>query len=109
MIWMRRNNNKVADGLADLTMDRKCSWSHEYPISLKIDASNILVQTDGGVREEECAAASWMVGLWDMASQQYEPLLAGGTYLTEPVSVFMAEAIALDEATVQVKQILRQY
>ena len=63
--------------------------------------ANLVVQTDGGLRELDCAAAAWVVGLWGDTGQgmAYEPLCAHGTFLDHTVGVFAAETIALDEAT----------
>ena len=74
-----------------------------YPTTLEINKSNIIVQTDGGRREEDCAAASWVIGLWgdDGGGFRYEPLAVQGTYLDQSCTVFATEAIALDEATAE--------
>ena len=65
------------------------------------------MQTDGGLREEDCAAASWIIGLWHAETQTYEPYHAGGCFLSDPCTVFMAEAIAIDEASTIVQRLLR--
>ena len=53
VMYMPRCHNKVADGLADLTMDRQCSWHHRFDTMLNLHEANIVVQTDGGLRGEE--------------------------------------------------------
>ena len=69
--------------------------------------TNMIVQTDGGLREDECAAASWIIGLWHADTQTYEPYEAGGVFLRTSCTVFMAEAIAIDEASANVQRLLR--
>ena len=107
MVWMPRCHNKVADGLADFTMDRRTSWQQTYTTTLTPAQSNIIVQTDGGLREDDCAAASWIVGLWRSDAQTFEPYEAGGVFLSTSCTVFMAEAIAIDEASANVQRLLR--
>ena len=99
--WMPRKHNKVADGLADLTMDRRSSWSRVFQTSLQIQCSNIVVQTDGGRRpQEDIAASSMVVGVVGSVegSLVYEPCFAQGVFMSSGVSVFQAGAIALDIA-----------
>ena len=48
VMWMKRAHNKVADGLADLTMDRRCSWDTKFPTSTGLQNANLIIQTDGG-------------------------------------------------------------
>ena len=102
--WLPRSYNKVADGLADLTMDRRETWTRRFA-SGGISGSNLIVQTDGGLREGDCAAASFIIGCWRMG--KYEPLVAHGTYLKCSCTLFQAEAIALDEATAAVQTLIR--
>ena len=97
---MPRANNKVADGLADLTMDHATSWKKEYETSAGLDASNLIIQTDGGRRTATCAAASLVVGLVSHVRGRccHEPLYAQGIYLAGDVTMFQTEAIALEVA-----------
>ena len=97
---MPRCHNKVADGLADLTMDVARSWEKKFETRLAPAGSNLVVQTDGGLRQHGCAAAAWIVGLWGVidGNYVYEPLIAHGTFVSTSVSVFGCEAIALAEA-----------
>ena len=109
---MPRENNKVADGLADLTMDRWISWETQFETSLDVRHAKILVQTDGGVRDKSTATASWIIGLWgrgqDGERWRYEPLVAHGTFPNSAITVFTAEAIALDEASEWVQGLIRR-
>ena len=72
-------------------------------------SSNLIVQTDGGRRERDCAAAAWIIGLWceGSAGRTFEPLIAHGTFLHTDLTVFRIEAIALDEASREVDALLR--
>ena len=51
VLWMPRRYNKVADGLADHTMDRGASWKKTFTVKLNPMNANIIVQTDGGKKE----------------------------------------------------------
>ena len=65
ILWMRRSHNKVSDGLADLTMDMRKSWAKSFDCTLSVQNSNVVVQTDGGLRPGRGAAASyfgWSLG-----------------------------------------------
>ena len=108
MRWMHREYNKVADGLADLTMDRRSSWSRQFSSNRLASDLNVIVQTDGGVRNDDCASAAFIIGLCGHSQEGpfYEPILAQGTFIATPCSSFAAEAIALDEATAAVKRIV---
>ena len=79
--WMPHEHNKVADGLADLTMDRQQPWEKIFPTTLNARQAHVLIQTDGGLRTENCAAASRIIGLWGSDQQKYEPCMAGGTFI----------------------------
>ena len=106
---MPRAHNKVADGLADLAMDRRKSWQKVFDPEANIANCNLIVQSDGGLREGDCAAAAFIIGRWSFESGQkkYDPLMAHGTFLDSTCTVFQAEAIALDEATAAVQRLLR--
>ena len=49
VVWLDRSHNKVADGLADLTMDEGHSWERRFATTLEVDKANIIIQTDGEV------------------------------------------------------------
>ena len=93
---MDRSHNKVADGLADLTMDHQLSWEKHYNVGKDPRECNIIVQTDGGRRTPSCAAASMVVGLFHGST--YEPWYAKGIYIATDHTVFQTEAIALEAA-----------
>ena len=107
--WWRRSHNKVADGLADLTMDQRRTWTKRFFTSIHITCANMIIQTDGGRRDGDCAAAAWTIGHWGEADGEptFEPLVAHGTLLDDTCTVFGAEAIALDEASREVDALLK--
>ena len=88
---MPRKHNKVADGLADLTMDKMSIWSKLY---------NTKLNPKAGHRSEQCAGASVIVGVFGKfeGGTLYEPWYAEGTYIPVEVTVFQTETIALDRA-----------
>ena len=98
--WMARSFNKVADGLADFTMDRERSWQKIVATWGDPCRGNLIVQTDGGRRTAQCAASAAIVGLltWVDGTFTYEPWFARGLFLSGGETVFQAEAIALDIA-----------
>ena len=106
--WFPRKFNKVADGLADHTMDQRSSMDVYFKITLQIERANIVVQTDGGLRPSDCAAAAWIIGFWGEVDSKiaYEPVSAHGLFLESRCTVFMAEAVALDRATEEVERML---
>ncbi len=69
----------------------------------------MLIQSDGGLREGDCAGAAWIIGLWgeDGHGLRYEPLAAHGRFLEPSCLVFLAEAIALDEASAELQRLFR--
>ena len=77
--WMSREYNQVADGLANHTMDLRCTWEKRYDCSWNINESNVIIQTVGGLRSNDMAAAAWVIGLWN--DGQYEPLVVHGTFI----------------------------
>ena len=101
----------MADGLADLTMDNRYSWHKSFEVAASVGHGHLVVQTDGGLREGQCAAAAWIIGVWTEVEGvgKFETLVAHGTFLEATSSVFEAEAIALDEASAEVAQIMRRY
>jgi len=100
VVWMNRSHNKVADGLADLTMDRGRSWAKLFETSIDPREANWVIHTDGDRRSNSCAAASSIVGFLSCRNGlfNYEPWFAQGAYLNGGATVFQAEAIAIDEA-----------
>ena len=100
--------HSLADGLADHTMDRGASWKKTFTVKLNPMNANIIVQTDGGKRGNESAAASVVIGLFTMheGAVLYEPWHAEGTLLPGSISVFESKAIAVESGARWVAQAL---
>ena len=100
VVWRRREFNKVADGLADLTMDRRGGWSRQYTLSKDHSQGNCLAFSDGGKRSSCISAAAWLVVLlfWEDGQWRVEPWAAGGIFLEHDDTVFEAEAVGLEAA-----------
>ena len=81
--WLARCHNKVADGLADLAVDKRGTVHKVFDTSLSMSECNVVAQTDGGVRSDDCAAAAWIIGLWGKKEEEYvyELWIAHGTFL----------------------------
>ena len=88
-------------------MDKRCSWEKRFQPSGCIDAANIIVQSNGGVRDGDCAAAAFIIGLWHDREQHFEPLVIHGTFLSEVCGVLMVEAIALEESVLEVQRLMQ--
>ena len=81
-------------------MDRKGTWRSEKPIDrCRYREHNILVFSDGGTRPG-CSASAWTLGVMSRKDNElcYTPIIAAGIFFESPVSSFMAEAIALENA-----------
>ena len=111
VIWRRREKNIVADFLVNRTMDSRLTWSKhvDLPASVRsVSDCNVVVHSDGGTRAGSCSATGWVVevgspinGVW-----QYSILAISGTFISTPISSFLAEALALEEATLFVKKLV---
>eukprot|EP00959_Pyramimonas_sp_CCMP1952_P217995 4559200-Pyramimonas_sp.AAC.1 len=77
---------------------------------MSIQSANVIIQTKGGLRDGDCAAAAWIIGLCGRIDGQgiYATLMVHGTFLELPCTVFRAEAIALDEASRAAQSILTE-
>ena len=108
--WHRREWNVRADYLVNYTMDIRKSWFQRGRISAEDFANaNILVHTDGGTRAGTCSAAAWCVEavVRKGGCEVTIPVLLAGTFITDPISSFTAEAIALEEAVEAVRALTK--
>ena len=89
-------------------MDKGTSWHRNFQSEADVSQRNLVIQTDGGRREGQCAAAAWIIGAWTGNGNEgiFEPLVAHGTFLEATFFVFATEAIALDEASAEVARIM---
>lgn len=81
-------------------MDRRETWKRVFNPAVFLDNCNIIVQTDGGRRSENCAASSVIIGTFSKIGEhlKYDPLFAQGLFYNDNLSVFQTEAIALEAA-----------
>ena len=78
----------------------KCDWRKERQIS-RLLGSNVVVFSDGGTRPT-CSASAWVLSV--LHEGKLVPAVAGGLYFAQPISSFTAEAIALEQATDELKK-----
>lgn len=81
-------------------MDMRSSWLQEDQESGWVD-QNVVVFSDGGVQNDQEAAAAWSVGLifgLHSSEMEFHLIAARGIFINYPISSFLAEAIALDGA-----------
>ena len=111
VMWTQQDNNQLADYLCNFTMDvKRTTWKH---VRLNADDSppgcgHILAFYDGGSRPD-CAASAWLIGKVVKAGEiwTFQPRVAGGIFFETPISSFLAEAIALEHATIELNQYLQ--
>ena len=111
--WHPRGRNIVADHLANYTMDYGESWGKclEWPfIGTSLAECNFVAHSDGGTRASACSASAWIVevGVIQGGRWIYRPLAMGGTYFSEPISSFLAEALGLEECTLFLRRAIEQ-
>ncbi|CAK0901216.1 unnamed protein product [Prorocentrum cordatum] len=109
VVWHKRDWNIKADFLVNYTMDEKKSWYHSFPIeSVDLSGANFLIHSDGGTRAASCSAAAWCVeavtrrGLIETTTL----FIIAGTFISDPISSFTAEALALEEAAKAVEELI---
>ena len=109
VLWVRREKNKLADYLCNVTMDRKRSWSRTRSIDMPSKYHWFAV-SDGGARPQ-CSACGWSVGICFMVDGAYkfEPLVVAGQYLEPRVNSFLAETLALEQATLEMKKLTMHF
>ena len=93
------------------TMDMQCDWQKRFEVSnldLDLNETNIVAHSDGGTRAEKCSAASWFVEAVTFrgGSEKRFPVLMGGTFMSTPISSFLAEALGLEAAIKAVRSIV---
>ena len=102
--------NVITGYLADMTMDNQGSWQKElsWPSGAwTLRDCTIVAHSDGGARAT-CSAAAWIVEVEMFSGSEsiYRPVAMRGTYFGKQMSLFEAEAIALEESTRYVKHII---
>ena len=58
--------------------------------------------SDGGCRQGDCSASAWAVAIGVSTGDSWSYSLArvGGKFFLDPVNSFLAETVALEEATI---------
>ena len=103
VLWHRREFNRIADFAVNHTMDRKQDWLHSFTcpiVNFSPLEANYVCHSDGGARANSCSGAAWIIEARVVRDDQRHifPVAMAGVFLRDPVSSFLAEAIALEEA-----------
>ena len=111
VLWHRRENNKVADFIVNHTMERQSDWFQECraPIpNVKASEANYICHSDGGTRADSCSATGWIIEAVVTRGEFKHtfPIAMSGTFLSQPISSFTVETIALDEALSYLSKVL---
>ena len=109
--WQKRDYNKVADFLANFTMDTGRSWTKEVepPVpDFCHTMANFICHSDGGPRRGRCSAAAWVVEavIFRDGHCLTFPVAFRGIYFDSPVSSFTAETVALDDVVSFVSRLI---
>jgi len=107
IMWVERAKNQLADSLCNYTMDLGSSWRHSWEDPRGDKGTwSVIGFSDGGCRWGQCAAASWAIAMGTCQDEtwSYRLVQAGGIFFEEPIGSFIAEAVALEEATKAAKE-----
>ena len=68
----------------------------------------MVIQTDGGLRPGDGAAAAYIIGFWGRSGEKtiFEPLFVAGAFLDSSVTVLTCEAVALEEASAKLANLI---
>ena len=85
-------------------MDLGQDWQEQLQsvgVQINPSCANFVCHSDGGTRPGSCSAAAWILEatVLENGLPTNHPIAPGGKYIGSPISPFLAEAIALDEAT----------
>ena len=102
VLWQRREHNEIANHIVNAAMDAKADWYKRFDppfVDFKINEANFICHSDGGTRGELCSAIGWIVECIVFRNGTFHqfPYAIAGTFLKDPVSSFLAEAMALDD------------
>ena len=84
-------------------MDRAASWENHFvpPIGgFCVSEANYICHSDGGTRAESCSATGWILEAVARRGDSIIifPVAMKGIYIENPISSFLAETIALEDA-----------
>jgi len=113
VFWYRKGNSEIADHIVNRTMDRRSDWHYIYtlvPDDFQAWESNFMRHSDGGTRGVDCSAAGWYLEavIVRNGDRHTIPVAMAGRYMSEPVSLCMAAAIALEEAFSYLVELIQQ-
>jgi len=112
VVWRPRSFNQLADELANKAMDTEMDLEWECEVGVSWANKDILIFSDGGFRSKgNSASAAWVVidkpTIPSCTNGQHGTahiIAKGAIFLSDGcTSSFMAEAIALEKATLMVK------
>ena len=104
--WRLRKHNKIADHVANLTMDHRKSFSWrntDLLETIRPGNCNILIFSDGGARHvDSIAPGGWVAyvlgGHWGEENEAVHLLASEGVFINQWVSAFHAELTAAESA-----------
>ena len=69
---------------------------------------NFVAHSDGGTRAGTCSAAPWFIEVVVSRGdvEMRFPVLMGGVFISDPVSSFLAEVLALEEAIKAIRRLV---
>ena len=82
---------------------KKASWREERE-HVRESGDNVVAFSDG-VSRNDCSASAWVLCVWATrgGKRKLIPVIAAGIFFPAPISSFAAEAVALEEATKELK------
>lgn len=96
MPWRPREQNKLADYMANRAMNTRESWQWTWPGVKRIRfVPSYQIFTDGGIRNQSSASAAWVICI--IINGGFKLAGHGGQFLTNTDSL-QAETIAVDMA-----------
>ena len=113
VVWHKRAWNTTADYLVNHTMDEQRSWYQIFAQpneQCDLALTNLVLHLEGGTRIGRCLAAAWYLEAVTCRNgiEHIVPLAMSGTFLSDPISSFTAEAIALDEGCAYIYAVIQR-
>ena len=89
-------------------MEKREGWMQTFRHDVDLGNANFICHSDGGTRQGNCSASGWFIEAVIEAGGQSQrvPSAMSGTFLSQPISSFTAELIALDEAILYMYQLV---
>ena len=110
VVWRRRECNNIDAFAVNYTMDHQNRWNTDFdPITgVDFELVNYVCHSDGGRRSETCAASAWYLEARVSSNGTIRtfPVAMRGIFLDSQVSAFLAEALALEDAILFLRNLL---